>query len=115
MRDKQNDEARLHLMLESIANIKEFMAKAPTYEAFATNKVLCHAVIYNIQCVGEGVYMLSKEYRESHPTMDWDAIACFRHVLVHDYYQVSLKKVWQILMMDLPALQSFLQSEVKDS
>lgn len=29
--------------------------------------------------------MLTKEFRESHPDIEWDAIEGMRHVLVHGY------------------------------
>lgn len=109
MRDKINDPARLELMLENIANVEEFLVGVTTYESFAEDKVLCHAVIYNMQCIGESVYMLSKEFRQTHPSMDWDAIMGLRHILVHDYYQVKLERVWEITQQDLAPLKQYLQ------
>ena len=47
MRDKLNDPARIELMREAIANIEAFMQGTDTCEAFKSNKILCHAVIYN--------------------------------------------------------------------
>ena len=108
MRDKPNDQARLQLMLEAIGNIESFTDGVSTYESFAANKILCHAVTYNLQCIGENVYKLSRKFIEEHPAIDWDAIEGLRHVLVHDYYQVNLEMVWQIIEKDLPDLKGFL-------
>ena len=47
-----NDGIRINLMLEAIANIEQFMAGCPSLEEFTANKLLCHAVIYNFQCIG---------------------------------------------------------------
>ena len=49
MRDKLNDEARLDLIREAIANIESFLDGTTNCEAFVANKLLCHAVIYNLQ------------------------------------------------------------------
>ena len=111
MRDKMNDPARLALIEESIGNIEEFLSAMDSYELFVQNKVLCHAVIYNLQCIGESVYKLSKEYIAEHPQIDWAAIEGLRHVLVHDYYQVDMETVWGIIKQDIPVLKSFLDSE----
>ena len=65
MRDKPNDRARLQLMLEAVGNIESFTDGVSTYESFAANKILCHAVTYNMQCIGENVYKLSRRLLKS--------------------------------------------------
>ena len=113
MRERINDSARLELMLEAILNIETFLRDTGTLEAFVSNKLLCHAVSYNLQCIGESVYKLSREYLKEHPGMDWAAIEGLRHVLVHDYYTVNFKTVWNIIQLDIPGLKAFLAGELK--
>ena len=114
MRDKKNDNARLELMKEAIANIEEFLAKTETssVEEFISNKILCHAVAYNLQCVGENVYKLSKDYINSHPEMDWESMEGLRHLLVHDYYNASMPMIWEITQTDIPLLKEYLNKNV---
>ena len=112
MRDKLNDPARLELIRESIANIESFMAGVSSCDEFVREKLLCHAVVYNLQCIGESVYRLSKDFISSHKDMDWEAIEGLRHVLVHDYYQVNMEMVWQIIVKDLPDLKDYLESVI---
>ena len=109
MREPLNDGIRIDLMLEAIANIEQFMAGCPSFEDFTANKLLCHAVIYNLQCIGESAYKLSREYVRDHPQMDWEAIEGLRHVLVHDYYAVEMSTIWVILEIDLPKLKGYLK------
>ncbi len=108
MRDKPNDPARLQLMMEAIGNIESFTEGVSSFESFAANKILCHAVTYNLQCIGENVYRLTRSFLEQHPSVDWEAIEGLRHVLVHDYYQVNLEMVWNIIIQDLPELKAYL-------
>ena len=110
MRDKINDPARLQLMIEAIDNINEFVKGVSTYEDFSSNKVLCHAVVYNLQCIGENVYRLSREFIDTHPEIDWASIEGLRHVLVHDYYTVNMEMVWAIIQKDLPGLRDYLNN-----
>lgn len=109
MRDKPNDPARLELIEKAISNIEEFLQGVDSFQSFASNKILCHAVIYNLQCVGENAYKLSREFVSSHREVDWDAIEGLRHVLVHDYYTVNMEMVWIILEKDLPELKARLR------
>lgn len=108
MRDKVNDEARLVLMLESIANIEGFMEGVESFEEFKSDKMLCHAVVYNLQCIGEGAYMLSKDFVVANNGMNWATIAGLRHVLVHDYYQVDFETVWWVVQKDLVPLKDYI-------
>ncbi len=101
---------RLQLMMEAIGNIESFMIKTDSYDSFSSNRLLCHAVLYNLQCIGENVYKLSRNYITEHPEMDWAAIEGLRHVLVHDYFNVNLKTVWVILQDDIPKLKHYLNN-----
>ena len=112
MRDNLNDPVRLDLMRESIANIEEFMRGVASCSVFTSNKILCHAVIYNLQCIGENAYKLSRDFVAAHPEIDLETIEGLRHVLVHDYYAVNFEMVWNILQKDLPELKSWLEQQL---
>ncbi len=111
MRDKQNDPLRLSLMMESIINIESFLANVNNYDEFVGNKMLCHAVIYNIQCIGESVYMLSRDYRTKNSQIPWKSIEGLRHILVHDYYQLEMPLIWSVIQNDLTPLKQFLTEQ----
>lgn len=111
MRDKQNDPLRLSLMMESIINIESFLANVNNYDEFVRNKMLCHAVIYNIQCIGESVYMLSRDYRTKNSQIPWKSIEGLRHILVHDYYQLEMPLIWSVIQNDLTPLKQFLTEQ----
>ena len=51
-------------------------------------------------------------FRDTHPGIDWKAIEGLRHVLVHDYYNVDLSKVWVILVSDLPGFKEYIISNI---
>ena len=105
MKGRVNDKAHLELILKSICNIYEFTEHCGSYEQFENNKLCCHAVTYNVQCIGESVYKMSDEFKETHPDVEWHLISGWRHILVHDYYQVSFKFIWNVIKQDLKPLQ----------
>lgn len=67
MKRQVNDKAHLELILTSIGNAFEFTRKYDSYELFANDLICCHAVAYNIQCIGESVYKISSEFKVAHP------------------------------------------------
>ena len=108
MRDKINNPVRLDLMREAIVNIEEFMQGVDSFSDFIASKILCHAVVYNVQCIGENAYKLSKEFIAAHAEVEWNDIEGLRHVLVHDYYSVNMKIIWGIIQKDIPKLKAWL-------
>lgn len=104
MREVIKDRGRLEHMLTAIENVEEF-TKDITLDEFVNSKVLFFAVVKNIEIVGEATYMLTKEFKQSHPSIPWLIIEKMRHVLVHGYYTVSPEKVWGTVQEDLPILK----------
>lgn len=57
--------------------------------------------LYNI---GEQAYCLSKEFKDSHPDVEWGGIAGLRHRLVHDYEGTNWRLIAAIVSTELPEL-----------
>ena len=49
--------------------------------------------------------MLTKEYRDSHPEVEWSTIERMRHVLVHGYYKIRPIQLWETIPTDIPELK----------
>ena len=58
-----------------------------------------------MEIIGEAVFMLSKEFKEAHQEVEWDAIEGMRHVLVHGYYQIDPNQLWETIDKDIPLLK----------
>ena len=57
--------------------------------------------LYNI---GEHVYNLSNEYKETHNEIQWSMIAGVRHRLVHDYDGTNWSIIADVVFEELPIL-----------
>ncbi|MBQ6238161.1 MAG: DUF86 domain-containing protein [Bacteroidales bacterium] len=104
MREQIKDVNRLRHMLEAIDNVSEF-TKGVTFDNLVGDKILCHAIIHNIQVVGEAAYKLTKEFCLSHPEVEWRDIIALRHVLVHDYFRIDMEELWHISKEELLPLR----------
>lgn len=104
MREPVRDKGRLEHMMRAIDNIFEY-TKDVSFDGLEKNKILCHAVIYNIQIIGEAAYKLTKEFRDSHSEVEWRDIIAMRHILVHDYYEVNMNILWNVITEELPAFK----------
>lgn len=53
--------------------------------------------VKQVEIIGEATYMLTKEFREAHPQVNWDGMEGMRHVLVHGYYTIKPLRVWDAI------------------
>ena len=104
MRENIRDRGRLEHILEAIENALEFTENV-SFDEFKTNAMLRYAVVKCVEIVGEASYKLTNEFREQHPDIEWDEIISMRHILVHGYYQIENKIVWDTVKEYLPILK----------
>ena len=108
MRERIKDKDRLQHILEAI-DVLQGGAQKYSLEQIEKDSILYFGFVKQVEIIGEAVYMLTKEFRESHPDIEWDAIEGMRHVLVHGYYEISPDKVWNVIEKDLPILRPKIQ------
>lgn len=109
MREPVRDKDRLEHIITSIDNALEF-SDGITQETLGTDKMRYYAIVKNVENIGEASYMLSKDFKSSHPEVEWGPVEGMRHFLVHEYYQVSDGKLWNVLKNDLIPLRDQIQS-----
>ena len=75
-----------------------------TAESFLADVKTQSAVLHQLTVLGEAVRRVSGTYREAHPSIPWKEMAGLRSRIVHDYDEVDLDEVWQIIEKDLRTL-----------
>ena len=108
MRERIKDKDRLQHILDAI-DVLQSGAQRYSLIQIEKDSILYFGFVKQVEIFGEAVYMLTKEFRESHPDVEWDAIEGMRHVLVHGYYEISPDKVWNVVEKDLPILRPKIQ------
>ncbi len=69
-----------------------------------TNDEKVSARLYQITIIGEATKRLSSDFRQQHPEIPWREIAGMRDVIVHEYDQLDLDLVWDVIQIKLPEL-----------
>lgn len=114
MREPVKDRIRLQHIQESINNIFSF-TNDKTPSDLETDKMLYYAVVKNLEIIGEAAYRLTTAFRKRYSATEWDNIIRLRHILVHDYYQINLRTVWDIISNDLTPLQKQVASYINQT
>jgi uncharacterized protein with HEPN domain len=99
----KDDTVYLHHILECIRRIEENVAGGR--DRFLESHTLQDAVLRNLQTMAESTQRLSDDLKAAHPEIEWNRIAAFRNVLVHDYLGIDVERIWAITQHDIPPLK----------
>lgn len=100
----RNDLAYLEHILDSINAIEEF-SKDLTRGDLVSDRLRQSAIVREIEIIGEAVKNISKGLKDKHFEIEWREIAGTRDKMIHHYFGVDLKIVWNIIKINLPDLK----------
>ena len=103
---KENSVYLRHI-LECIRRIEEDTACGR--DRFMESHTYQDAVLRNLQTMAESTQRLSEDIKAAHPDIEWQSIAAFRNVLVHNYLGIDIERIWEIVQKDVPALKRRVQ------
>lgn len=114
MREVVRDKERLNHILESINRILTF-TEGKSKEDLEADSLNFFGIVKNIEIIGEASYKLTSAYKTQYPDVPWEAISKMRHVLVHDYYQIDLDQVWNVINSDLKLLRTQIKTQFQNT
>ena len=89
---------------ESIAAIEDFTAGLE-YESFAADRKTYSATLREFIIIGEAIANIPDEVKNRVPSIEWRLIKDFRNFIVHEYFGVDSKIVWDAVRKELPLLR----------
>ncbi|HEY9905994.1 MAG TPA: HepT-like ribonuclease domain-containing protein [Thermosynechococcaceae cyanobacterium] len=99
------DRVYLEHILECTTLIRDYTRNSKT--EFMTSSLVRDAVLRRLQTMAESTQCLSDDLKAQTPEVDWQALAGFRSVLVHDYLGgIDLERVWDAIEHYLPGLET---------
>ncbi len=68
------------------------------------------AILYQITIIGEATKRISQDFRQKHSELPWREMAGMRNVVVHEYDQLDLDIIWDVVNNKIPELNHLIQS-----
>lgn len=101
---ERGDVPALKDILEAIGRVQRYVGTMSLSD-FMGNTEKQDAVVRNLEIIGEAVRSVSPEFRRKHNDVEWGQIAGLRDKLIHHYFGVNLKIVWDVVQEKLPGLK----------
>jgi uncharacterized protein with HEPN domain len=103
MNDKNN--LFLNHILESCKNIIDF-TRDIDFQTFIDKRLIQSAVIRELEIIGEATKNLPDDIRKHFKDIPWNKLSGMRDKLIHGYFSVDLKEVWNTVKKDISILKS---------
>ena len=98
-------------MLQSPELIMTYLAQC-SKDKFIENVQLQDAVIRRLLVIAEAARRVSDATRQTLPNISWQEINGIRNRLVHEYNDVNLNIVWDVVQAEIPALIEELKLQI---
>lgn len=100
-----------------LLHIRDAISKIQAYtkdgrSGFFRESITQDAVVRNIEIIGEAVKHLSDTFKAAHPDIPWKRIAGMRDIMIHEYFGVDLKLVWDAVEKDMPVLKQTVEKNI---
>ena len=84
------------------------------YDDFAKDRKTVYAVTRAIEIIGEAVKKIPARVKKRYPKIPWKRMAGMRDKLIHEYFGVDLRRVWNTVEKDVPNLKPLFEKILKD-
>ena len=94
---------RIADILDAISAIQQHTV-GMDYTTFVADRKTVDAVIRNITVIGEAARCIPADVEDATPHIPWRDMREMRNVMVHIYFGVNKRILWDTVQLDLPPL-----------
>ena len=103
MTDAKSDTFRIGHMLDACRDAREFAGS--DREEFMRSKLRQAATVRSLQILGDAAKAVGPDTRYRFDHVPWRGVAGMRDMVVHEYFDVQLDTVWEVVSERLPDLE----------
>ena len=94
-----------------LSKITEYVSEVLSYTqhmgltVFSMDRKTINATAFVLGQIGELTKQISEETRNANPHIHWRGIQGLRNRIIHDYENLDMKMLWEVISDDLPELK----------
>ena len=104
----KSDETYLKHMVEAVERLERYIGDS-TYEQFCNNEMMLAATVRELEIIGEASSNLSDDFQTEHSDIEFRDATDMRNLLIHEYFGVDARIVWDTCKNDVPVLNVFIE------
>ena len=108
MRHPERVEDYLAHIVEAIDRATSHVRPLPDLNAFQQSLQIQDAIVRNIEIIGEAanhINRMAPDFISQHPELPWQDMRGMLNIIIHGYFDVDFKVLWQTVREDLPKLK----------
>ncbi|MCB1177819.1 MAG: DUF86 domain-containing protein [Leptospiraceae bacterium] len=105
MKGNPSDKLRIEHALGAISEIESFVS-GKDYEAYNSDSMLKSACMHQLAIIGDAFANINKKTKEEYSSVDWKGFIGLRIRVVHVYFDIDYRLVWEIIQNELPELKN---------
>jgi uncharacterized protein with HEPN domain len=94
--------------MREAARLATQFIQGASYSRFEADRMMQSAVERQLEIIGEAARRVTLEFQQAHPEIPWRSMIGMRNILIHDYGEVKLDRLWLIASQSIPALVGLL-------
>lgn len=111
---KRDPKIYIQDILEAITRIEQY-TKELTYDEFTKDNKTIDATIRNFAVIGEAAKNIPATLKKKHNEIPWRRMAGMRDKIIHQYFGVDPKILWNTAKTDLPTIKPLLKKLITET
>ena len=109
----RNVSVYLEDILEAVEKINVY-TQGQSLKTLLEDPLRTDALVFNLLVIGEAAGQIPKDFRLNYPDVPWRQIVGLRNVIAHQYFQIDLEIVWDVVENELEPLERTVRVMLND-